>query len=453
MIAAPVPPILRLRGKGELSDLAVAVLAAATALGAWVARPMPVWPLAMAALVALALRRPLVLGVVVMLLASALSAQAWQGTRPAPTGSWSGRATLLTDPERLGGAMHAEVRADGHHFDLWARGRPGAILSDRAAGQVLDIHGRTAPRADGDDWAARRHIVGRIDADQVQAAGDGDPVARVANALRTTLLRGASALAPDDRALFAGFVLGDDRGQSVAVADDFRGAGLTHLLVVSGENLAFVLVVAMPLLRRLGLRGRWLATLAVVGLFGVITRFEPSVLRASAMAAIVVTAWMLGRPVSGIRTLALAVVGLVLVDPMLVGVLGFQLSVAASAGILVLARPLTDHLPVPGRIAPALGVTLAAQVAVGPLLAGRSGGMPVAGVIANLLAEPAAALIMAWGLTAGMLAGLVGQPMAGVLHLPTSVLVRWVEWGARQGAALPLGQVGIAPLALAAVAA
>ena len=90
-----------------------------------------------------------------------------------------------------------------------------------------------------------------------------------------------------------------------------------------------------------------MATLAVVGLFGVVTRFEPSVLRATVMAAIAVTAWMLGRPVSGLRTLALAVTALVLVDPMLVGVLGFQLSVAASAGILVLARPLADHLPGP----------------------------------------------------------------------------------------------------------
>src|SRR6185436_6504055 len=141
-------------------------------------------------------------------------------------------------------------------------------------------------------------LVGRIDAASVQPVGDGDPLARVANALRSTLLRGTSTLPTDRRALFAGFVLGDDRGQSLAVAGDFRGAGLSHLTVVSGENVAFVLVVATPVLRRLGRRGRWLATLAVVGLFGVVTRFEPSVLRATVMAAVAVTAWMTGRPIS-----------------------------------------------------------------------------------------------------------------------------------------------------------
>ena len=248
-------------------------------------------------------------------------------------------------------------------------------------------------------------------------------------------------------------MLGDDRGQSVAVTDDFRGAGLSHLLVVSGENVAFVMAVALPLLRRLSLRPRWLATLAVVGFFAMMTRFEPSVLRATAMAAIAVTAWMLGRPASGVRMLAWAVTGLVLVDPMLVGITGFQLSVAATAGVLVLARPLADHLPLPPWLAAGLGVTLAAQAAVGPLLAGSSSGLPLAGVPANLLAEPAAALIMAWGLTAGAVAGIAGQGVARILHWPTNVLLWWVEQVARRGADAPIGQVGLLSLAVATGAA
>ena len=443
----------RRRAARGVSDRAMVGLAAAAALGAWVPIPIPVWPSAVAALLAWIGRRPALLVGAVAVLASALSAQAWIGVRPVASGPWSGRATLVTDPDVLGGAQHAEVRAHGHHFDVWARGRAGAVLSGRSAGQDIAIEGHVAPRARDDDWAARRHVVGRIEATEIAAAGDGDPVHRLANAVRAMLLRGAAVLAPDRRALFSGFVLGDDRGQSVVVADDFRGAGLTHLLVVSGENVAFVLAVAMPVLRRLGLRWRWAATLAVIGLFGVMTRFEPSVLRASVMASVAVTAWMLGRPVTGLRTLALAVTALVLADPMLVGVFGFQLSVAASGGILLLAEPLARHLPVPRLVAEPLGVTLAAQVAVGPLLAGRAGGLPVAGIGANLLAEPAAALIMAWGLTGGLLAGLIGAPIAGALHLPTSALLWWVEWVARRAAAAPLGQAGPATLAAAATAA
>jgi competence protein ComEC len=435
-----------------MSDLGMVGVAAGVWAGAVVARPTPVWPLAVAAGLFLAWRRPLLFGLAVALLASGLSAWAWAGVRPAHAGSFQGRATLVGDPDRLGGAAHAEVRAAGHHFDLWARGRAGAVLSQRAAGQAVEVRGRTTPRRPGDDWSARRHVVGGITAEELSAAGDGDPVTRLANAVRSTLLQGASVLPVDRRALFAGFVLGDDREQSISVADDFRGAGLTHLLVVSGENVAFVLAVAMPVLRRLGLRSRWLATLGLVGLFGAMTRFEPSVMRASAMAAVAVTAWMVGRPVTGLRTLALGVGAVVLVDPMLVGVLGFQLSVAASAGILVLAGPLSRHLPVPRRLAPALGVTLAAQVAVAPLLVARAGGMPVVAIPANLLAEPAAALIMSWGLTAGLVAGLAGPTVAGVLHRPTAVLLWWVATVARRATDLPLGRVALPSIVLGAAA-
>ena len=445
-------PLRWLRSEADVRDRAVVAVALAAVSGAWVAHPAPVWPPAALALLAFVLRRPLLLAVVVGVLASGLAAQAWQGVRPVASGPFSGRATLLTDPERLGGAVHVEVRAVGHHFDVWARGRAGAALADRAAGQSIEIDGRVAPRRPGDDRAARRHLVGRIEARQVRAAGDGGPAIRLANGARALLVHGVAALPVERRSLFAGFVLGDDRGQSVAVVDDFRGSGLSHLLVVSGENLAFVLAVALPLLRRLGLRWRWLTTMAILGFFALMTRFEPSVLRASAMAAIAVTAWVVGRPASGLRVLALAVTALVLVDPMLVGVMGFQLSVAASAGILLLARPLAEHLPLPRWLAAPLGVTLAAQAGVGPLLVGQAGGLPVAGIPANLLAEPAAAAIMAWGLTAGAVAGLVGGRFAQVLHWPTNALLWWVESVARRGAAVPLGQVGRAQLALAAVA-
>jgi hypothetical protein len=102
-------------------------------------------------------------------------------------------------------------------------------------------------------------------------------------------------------------------------------------------------------------------------------------------------------------------------------------------------------------VAPALSVTLAAQAAVAPLLVGTAGGMPAAGVPANLLAEPAAALIMSWGLTAGLLAGLVNPTLAGLLHVPTSALLWWVEGVARHGADLPLGEVGPVSLGVAAI--
>jgi ComEC/Rec2-related protein len=247
---------------------------------------------------------------------------------------------------------------------------------------------------------------------------------------------------PDrQRPLFLGFVLGDTRGQTADVTDDFRGSGLTHLLAVSGENVAFVLALAGPMLRRLSLRPRFVATIAIIGFFALVTRFEPSVLRASVMAALAVSATTLGREASRVRLLALAVALLVVIDPFLVRAVGFQLSVAASAGIVLLAPRLAGALPGPQFLRDALAVTIAAQAGVAPVLVATFGGVPLASVPANLLAAPAAAGVMVWGVGAGLAAGLLPTGVATAVHVPTSLMIRWIAWVAHWGAALPLGEL------------
>ncbi len=436
----------------SLSERGAVALAGVVALAAWWSPAVPWWVVALALAVAAVWRRPVVLVVALGLLAAALGARAWQGAHPAAPGPIDTTATLVGDPQLVSGAVVAEVRAAGHHYEAWARGRAGAVLNQRAAGQSVRLTGHVVARPAGDDLEARRHVIGSISVTDAVAGDDGGPVARLANAARGVVLAGGEPLAPSRRALYGGFVLGDERGQTEVLAADFRGSGLSHLLVVSGENVAFVLAAASPLLKRLGARSRWMATIGVLVLFALMTRFEPSVLRATAMAMIAISAWSLGRAASTVRVLALAVTAVLLIDPMLVGVAGFQLSVAAAAGIVVMARPLAAHLPLPALVARPLAVTMAAQVTVAPILIALYGGVPVATIPANLLAEPAAAILMAWGLTVGVVAGLVGGSVAAILQAPADWLTWWVETVARWAAAAPLGQLSSLGLGLAVTA-
>jgi hypothetical protein len=160
------------------------------------------------------------------------------------------------------------------------------------------------------------------------------------------------------------------------------------------------------------------------------------------MASIALVATVAGRPQPGMRVLALAVTGLLLVDPLLVHAVGFRLSVAASAGILLLAAPLGRRLPGPRWFATATSVTLAAQVGVAPVLVPTFGALPAASLPANLLAVPAAGPVVVWGMSAGVVAGLLGGTSATVLHLPTRLLVGWIAGVARVTAALPFAQLG-----------
>src|SRR5438067_4948127 len=267
-----------------MSDLAAVVLALSAAAGALAVRPIPLWIGIVAVAAAFATRRPAVLCLGAALLTSAAAATAWAGLRPPPPRDVAAVVTLIGDPDEQGGAARAIARLGHRHVQITARGAAGRVLLERLAGERVAIRGRIGEvPASVRARLAVRHVSAEVVARDVSRAGPGSPVSRAANAFRRTLLAGAASLPREERTLFTGFVLGDDRGQSIETVDDFRESGLSHLLVVSGENVAFVLAVAAPLLRRFGLRWRLTAGLVVLVAFGVVTRWEPSVLRAEAM--------------------------------------------------------------------------------------------------------------------------------------------------------------------------
>lgn len=436
-----------------MGDLATVALALAACAGAWAARPVPLLPALLLAALALALRRPVVLMAAVALAASGLGARAWDGLRPPALGSWSGVATLVGDPAEVMGALRADVRIGGKRVEAWARGSTARTLRDRLSGERVQLRGQLQPVPEAArQRLARRHVAARLTVTGASLASHGSIPSRLANGLRRTLLRGADVLAPPHRGLFAGFVLGDDRDQRPEVTDDFRASGLSHLLVVSGQNVAFVLALLGPFLGRLRLGGRLAGGLAALVLFGVLTRWEPSVLRAVAMAGLTLLTAAMGRPASSLRILALAVTGLVLVDPLLVHSLGFLLSVGACAGIALFSARISARLPGPRPVASALGVTLAAQVGVLPVLVPVFGGLPVVALPANLLGAPVAGPLMMWGMAAGLVAGWAGDTVAGLLHLPTDLMIRWVAGVAHRGAEAPLGQLRAVHVAGLAVA-
>jgi competence protein ComEC len=443
-----------------VADGWVVALAVATFAGSLAAADGHVarLPLALAATVlalALATRRPGALCLGAALLAASLGQRSIAGLEaPLDTGPVTAEVTLVSDPSPDGhGGVAVDVRLDGRRLRAHARLAPAAALDDRLAGERILVVGEVRPPGPAESALRYRHLAGRLEVDAVVGWRPGGGVTRVANGLRRTLARGAEVMSDRHASLVAGLTLGDDRGQPADMTDAFRAAGLTHILAVSGQNVAFVMVVVAPVLGRLRFGPRLAVTLGVLAGFALMTRFEPSVLRATAMAAVAATGAALGRPASTLRVLALGVGGILLVDPLLATSLGFRLSVAGAAGIVVGAGRIERVLPGPRWLAAPLSVTLAAQLAVAPLLVAAFGAVPVASLPANLLAVPAAGPVMVWGLTGGLVAGLGGPAVATAVHLPTHALVAWIDGVARAAARWPLGQLRAGHVALLAIAA
>lgn len=355
-----------------------------------------------------------------------------------PQGRWTG-VRVPARVEAVDGR-----RARGTVLVLATRGAAERLRVLEAAEAALLVGHFRALEAGERRWRWR-HVGAVFEAHDLIGAGQAAPaVLRVANGLRHRVLAGGEALSDTDRALVAGFLVGDDRGLPAAVAADFRAAGLSHLLVVSGANVSLALALVGPLLGRLRLLGRLTGGLAVLVFFAAMTRFEPSVLRAAAMSGLALLGAFLGRPVAGLRVLAVAVAALVLVDPFLVHSLGFGLSCGASAGILLLAAPWARHLRGPRWIREPLAVTAAAQVGVAPIAVPAFGELPLVALAANLVAAPAAAALSLWGLGSGIIGGLLGPdgsaaggPVAA-LQIPTGLLAGWIRAVARLAARTPM---------------
>jgi competence protein ComEC len=276
--------------------------------------------------------------------------------------------------------------------------------------------------------AGRPHQVVSVEKYQLED-GDRSPYLRLGNSLRS---RVQSVLADrgESSALLAGFLVGDVTGVSEATKDAMKLAGLSHFVAVSGSNVAMymslVFLMAAPL--GVGVRRRALAGLLCLPVFVVATRFEPSVVRASVMAAIVLGSRIFDVGLEVWQVMSIAVVGLLVFDPWLIRSVGFQLSAAATAGVIVGSR-----WPGVGTgIGRALAITVGAQIAVAPILLSQFGSLPLMSPLSNLIAAPVVSIA-----TTAAVPGVVGvdaalglaDAMAGLVIQIAHMAAGWPQIG------------------------
>lgn len=442
---------------GVVTDAAVVALSVVTALGVRLVHPGVAIGAALVSVAAVrSIRRIalvwLLLAVLLATAAALRSQQSWAGLAPDQLGAFVGWARIVDDPQPYPSSTRVIVEIEGERFETWARPKRDSNVMRWRGGEWVQMSGeRRALDPERAHRVAWQHVVGAFELEVAADVDPGGPVARASNRVRSTIERAAATIPDPYGALYRGLVIGDDRDQPREMIDRFRASGLSHLTAVSGQNVAFVLAACGPLLVRLRPWPRLVATLGVIAWFVVLTRVEPSILRAGVMAGLSALAFTTGRERSPVRILAVAVIGLLLVDPLLGWSVGFWLSVGATAGVCTVGPWLADRLPGLGIFALPLGITLGAQVGVvlpSVLVFGR---LPLVSIVANLLAVPVAGIVMLYGLPAGLVAG-AAPGVAPVLMFPAWLGTRWVDTIAILGARLepepPWSWIGWAVVAL-----
>ena len=276
---------------------------------------------------------------------------------------------------------------------------------------------------------------------------------QVAAHVRESMRVAVKDLAPDQRGLLPGLVVGDESGLSEDLRGRMQHTGLSHLTAVSGANLAIItgLVLGVAVLFRLR---RWFSVLvagcSLLG-FVLVVGPQPSVLRAAVMGLIALSAFGSGRRRIGVSALTASAVAVLLLDPWMSVSMGFALSVAATGGLLLYAAKAgasTEQHPGGNGVwirlrrgaRLSVGVAVAAQLATLPLVASFGEGVPVVGVVANLLAEPVVPFATILGCLAAVVASIApvgGPPLAHIAGFATW----WIASVARWCSDLPAGVI------------
>ena len=325
-------------------------------------------------------------------------------------------------------------------------------------GDLVTVDGSIRPRPDSPygEYLLRIGAVGTLTSRSLAIGPAPDSPGH-----RLELLRRGAALAltrvlPEPEAgLAAGILIGlrDLVDRDLAAA--FTTAGVSHVVAISGWNIAIVAAAIGAMTGRLGRRRRSVVTIVAIVLYVAFAGASASVVRAALMAGVVLLARESGRAGRATAALAWAATILLVSDPALIGDAGFQLSSLATAGLIAWATPLTEWLGrlgggrVPGWLAESLGVSLAAQAATLPIILVSFGRLAVLSPLVNLLVVPLVAPAMAVGVLAlaGGVAVVAGAPpvLGTVVAAPGWVVLRLLVTIVDTAASLPFASVTLQP--------
>jgi len=249
---------------------------------------------------------------------------------------------------------------------------------------------------------------------------------------------GARHLPEPESALVLGVVLGYKSALSPDFYQALINSGTLHMVVASGYNVTvvagLVLSVCLFFFRR---RGATLLAILVLFFYILLAGGEVSIIRAAVMGSIVFVAKTFGRASKGWWSLMLALWAMIMLSPVVVGSISFQLSAAATFGVIVLTPHLTRRVTQSGAVASGfmakidLMTTVGALLATWPVIWFHFGRGSLVSLFSNSLILPLVPILMALG--ALMLAsGLVFAPLANFLSWPTYavahlvvILVNW----------------------------
>lgn len=232
---------------------------------------------------------------------------------------------------------------------------------------------------------------------------------------RDFLIERLNSVFPEPSAsLAAGILLGSRSSIPKDILADFKAAGLTHILAISGYNIVILITFVAAAFSVFPKKIACICSITVVTIFTLLVGASASVVRAAIMGSLTVVAQLFGRKSSGLRPLIVTAYIMAIIDPFLPFYdIGFQLSFGATAGIVLFSKRLESllkRLPETVGLKSALATTWAAQAFTSPLIFFYFKNFSVIATISNLVILPAIPLAMLGSFLALIIGKLAAAP-------------------------------------------
>jgi len=253
----------------------------------------------------------------------------------------------------------------------------------------------------------------------------------------------------DSAGLMAGMVLGAGEVMSEELYQTMKDSGLAHLVVASGSNIALVGATILSGLSFLNKRHAILLAMLGVWSYAILAGMEAPVWRASIMLSLIWLAKILGRKTSGAWILAISCLFMLVIDPFILFSLSFQLSVAATAGLVFFSEPLQILAEHVGKSLSILGwfmglavQTLAAQIFILPLLLLYFGSTNMMSIFANIAVGILVTPLVLCGMFI-LLLSIILPELAQFISLPLELGLRYLHWVGNKTAGMEFASLNL----------
>lgn len=306
-----------------------------------------------------------------------------------------------------------------------SKGRTSGFLASVKVGDVIGYRGYIQELDGRDKYFKYQHVIGILTIEKVLNVNSSpNLLEKVSDKFRSRISSGCSRLDLEQRGLCEGILMGERNNIDATTYSDFKKAQLTHLIVASGSNIAFLVGFIKPLLARSSLRTRSMTIALLTIFYCCATRFEPSILRASIMVILPLLALERGYRLSSKLAFIFTICAALLIDPFLIYRVGFWLSLFASGGLIFISPYVKKRIG-----SELVANTLSATVAVQPVLIIVFGfKLPVlwwASVVGIAVAEPLSSLGMVLVLATSYIArdNIVSIAVSQAFSFGTKVLI------------------------------